>query len=172
MRVLKTAAALMGVALLALAAPAAAQSWGPAASGPAFVISAGPDFGAGSSRAWRESFATFEYRSDRAIWRGVRPLYSFSVARHGAVLGTVGVHGVFQLGRVEVTPHFGVGLYQDGRGSFDRRELLQFRSGIDAFLPVTDRVSVGIGYYHVSNARITNRSADLDVIRLSILWRN
>ena len=163
------AAALALTCLAAAATPAVAQDR--PAGGGAVLLSFGPDLGASGTRTWREGYATAEYRSDRPLWRGVRPLYGLALSRQGAVLATVGVHGVLRLGPVEVTPHFGLGLWQDGRGRFDGRELLQFRSGIDAFLPLSDRASVGLGYYHVSNAGITRRSADLDVIRLSLLWR-
>lgn len=137
-----------------------------------FLVSFGPDYGAGTKRAWREGFATFEYRSGRRLWRGIKPVYSFAVSREGAMLGAVGLYGGFRLGPVEITPHFSVGLYQDGIGGFDAKELLQFRSGIDALVPLSDTVSLGLGIYHVSNADITRRSADLDVARLSIVWRN
>ena len=80
-----------------------------------------------------------------------------------------GLHG--QLGPVELTPHFDLGLFQDGRGGFDARELVQFRSGLDLLVPLGPRMSVGLGYYHVSSARITRRSADLDVVRLALSWR-
>ena len=159
--------------LLSACALAAGALPGPVAAqqGPAFLASFGPDYGAGSAQAFDAGYATFEYRSAQRIWRGLRPIYAFSVSREGAILGTAGVHAVFRLGAVEVTPHFGIGLWQDGRGGFDSRELIQFRSGIDAFLPLSPAVSVGLGIYHVSNAGLTNRSADLDVVRLSLLWR-
>jgi hypothetical protein len=137
----------------------------------AVLLSFGPDYGAGSSRAWNEGYLTAEHRSDRDLWRGLRPIYGLAVSREGAALGTVGVFAAFQLGAVEITPHFSLGLWQDGAGGFDEDELIQFRTGIDAFLPLSPDVSVGLGIYHVSNAGITSRSADLDVVRLSLLWR-
>jgi hypothetical protein len=157
--------ALLSALAAAVALPAVADER------PAVLFSFGPDYGAGSSQAWNEGYLTAEFRSDRDLWRGVRPIYGLAVSREGAVLGTVGVHASFQLGAVEVTPHFSLGLWQDGEGSFDEDELIQFRTGIDAFLPLSPDVSLGLGVYHVSNAGITSRSADLDVVRLSLLWR-
>lgn len=170
---LRTAA--LALALLAGLGPAAAQDRPEPRSmdrpGPALLFSVGPDFGAGRSRAWREGFASLERRSDTPLRFGLRPLQSVSVGRHGAVLATVGVHAVWRVGPVTVTPHFGPGLYHGG-GRFDAKELLQFRSGVDVFLPLTERTAIGLGIVHVSNARITRRSANLDIVRLSILWRN
>lgn len=159
------AAVLGAVLAAAAAAPVAADER------PGVLFSFGPDFGAGSSRAWNEGLATLEYRSARVLGWGLRPIYGVAVSGQGGILGTAGLHAVFQLGVVEVTPHFSLGLWQDGSGGFDSDELIQFRTGIDAFLPLSPTVSLGLGIYHVSNAGITSRSADLDVVRLSLLWR-
>jgi hypothetical protein len=167
-----TTAPLLAALALAAAVPAIVPGAASAQEGRAFLLSFGPDYGAGSDRAWDEGYATLEYRSDRRLWLGLRPLYSFSVSREGAILGTAGVHAVFRLGPVDITPHFGIGLWQDGSGGFESRELIQFRTGIDALLPLSPAVSVGLGIYHVSNAGITSRSADLDVVRLALQWRH
>lgn len=165
------AAALLLLLGLAAAPVAQADAQRPITAGAGALFSYGPDYGAGSDRAWREGFATFELRSDRRLRYGLRPIYSFAVSGQGAVYGAVGLHGAVSLGPVEITPHFSVGLFQDRRTGFDARELLQFRSGLDAFLPLGPDLAVGLGLYHVSNARITRRSANLDVVRLSLLWR-
>lgn len=166
------AAAALALPLALATAPAAeADPQRPITAGAGALFSYGPDYGAGSARAWRDGFATFELRSDRRLWQGLRPIYSFAASGQGAIYGAVGLHGAFSLGPVEITPHLSVGLFQDGRGGFEARELLQFRSGIDAFLPLGPNTALGLGIYHVSNAGITRRSADLDVVRLSILWR-
>ncbi|MBK5928472.1 acyloxyacyl hydrolase [Rhodobaculum claviforme] len=149
--------------LLALAAPPALAD-----DRTAYLLSIGPDLGSSGSR---DPVFTAEVRSGRTVWAGLRPIYSFSVTEHGGVLGGVGLYGDYRLGAARITPNFSVALYQDGRGGFESRELLQFRTGIDVMFPVTTNVSVGVGYFHVSNAGITNRSADIDVVRLSVLWR-
>lgn len=155
------------LAALAAPAPLVAGDW---------VFTVGPDLGRGSTKAAESTFLTIEYRSPTAlatIW-GVplQPIWSLSGNNRGAVLATWGVHTAFSLGPVEVTPHFGVGLYQSGQGGAGRgKELLQFRSGIDAFVPINDRTAVGLGIAHVSNARITSRSANLDIVRLSLRQR-
>lgn len=158
-------AGLVAAGALGLPAGAAAQEQG------SVLLSFGPDLGFGGRRAWREGVLTGEYRSaSPALW-GLRPVYSFAASRQGAVLLGAGLHGRLGLGPVALTPHFSLGLYQDGRGGFDARELVQFRSGVDLLVPLGPRMSVGLGYYHVSNAGITRRSADLDVVRLALSWR-
>ncbi len=159
----RLAAALM---LLGLPFAAAAQ----VSDRPAALLSYGPDLGQGGGSEWRKAQLTGEIRSATQILGPLRPLYSFSVSRDGGFMGGVGLFGVFGLGAVEVTPHFSLGLWQDGPGSFDADELIQFRSGIDFFVPVTANMRIGLGYFHVSNAGITSRSANQDVIRLAVLW--
>lgn len=155
---------------LAAAALALALSAPPALADDrtAYLLSVGPDLGSSGSR---DPVVTGEVRSGRALWAGFRPLYSFSVTEDGGVLGGVGLFGDYRLGAAQITPNFSVALFQDGRGGFESRELLQFRTGIDVMFPVTTNMSVGVGYFHVSNAGITNRSADIDVVRLSVQWR-
>ncbi|MGY6409967.1 MAG: hypothetical protein ACXIUV_02905 [Alkalilacustris sp.] len=154
------------LALLALPVAAGAQ----VADRPAWLLGYGPDFGESGGGKWRAVQLTAEVRSANRLVGPLRPIYSFSVSRRGGVMGGVGVHGVIPLGGLGITPHFSLGLWQDGRGGFEARELIQFRSGIDLFVPVSARARVGLGYYHVSNAGITRRSADQDVIRLAVLW--
>ena len=153
--------------LLTLMLGSAAQ----AGDRPAALLSYGPDLGASGGGKWRAAQLAGEIRSAREVLGPLRPIYSFAVSRRGGVMGGVGVHGLVPLGPLELTPHFSLGLWQDGPGGFDARELVQFRSGIDLFLPITPDISVGVGYYHVSNASLTRRSADEDVIRLAVLWR-
>ena len=137
---------------------------------PAALLSYGPDLGESGGGKWRAAQLTGEIRSANQILGPLRPIYSFSVSRNGGFMGGVGLHGVFGLGPVEVTPHLSLGLWQDGSGGFESRELIQFRSGIDFFVPVTANTRIGLGYFHVSNAGITRRSADQDVIRLAVMW--
>lgn len=156
------------VAAFALSATAAAPD---PLAGHGLLLGAGPDFGAPSARVWRRSVAGVEVRGDRDLWRGVRPTFGLGVTRAGSVLATAGAYRVFRIGPVAATPHFGPALFHDGRAGLDARALVQFRSGIDLFVPVGETVALGLGVYHVSNAGITSHSANLDVVQLSVLLR-
>ena len=155
------------LAALCLASPASAQG----DPRPAAFLSVGPDYGASGAQVWRQAVVTGEIRSARTVIWGLQPIYSFAVTRRGGLMAGAGLHTALRLGVAEVTPHFSVVLWQDGQGGFEARELLQFRSGIDLMVPLTQSVSVGVGIYHVSNAGITRRSADMDVVRLGLQWR-
>ena len=164
----RLAAALVAALAAMGAMPAAAQ----APERNAVLLSYGPDLGrSGGRSSWREAQVTAEIRSGRAFLGPLRPVYSLSVSRQGAVLGGVGLLASLPLGAAELTPSFSVALWQDGHGGFDARALIQFRTGIDLLVPVTQNASVGLGIFHVSNAGLTRRSADLDVVRLAVQWR-
>ena len=158
----------LAAALILIGLPLAATAQ--TADRPAALLGYGPDFGESGAGKWRAAQLSAEYRSANRLVGPLRPIYSFSVSRDGGIMGGVGLHGMFPLGPVEVTPHFSLGLWQDGSGGFEARELIQFRSGIDFFVPVTANTRIGLGYFHVSNAGITRRSADQDVIRLAVMW--
>lgn len=163
-RLLPRALVLALVPLLALTAPSAqAQPFGGEA-----LLSLGPDLGGSGNRT---AVFTGEIRPAREVWAGLQPIYSFSVTERGGILGGAGLMGDYRLGAVRITPNFSLVLFQDGSGGFDSRELIQFRTGIDLLVPLTPATSVGLGYFHVSNAGITRRSADMDVVRLSVVWR-
>lgn len=168
MTILSRLALLITLALGGLGGgPAVAQG----AQQDSILFSVGPNFGTTSSPRSSDAVATLEWRPEQYWVWGTKPIWSLGVAGDGAFYVSGGVRGDFTLGRVLMTPHFSLALYQDGQGGFEAKELLQFRTGIDAFLPLGDRTMVGLGYYHLSNAQLTRRSADLDVVRLSLLVR-
>jgi hypothetical protein len=94
------------------------------------------------------------------------------VSVDGAAYVTAAVRKDYRLGPVQITPYIGPALYQSHLGTrFASKELLQFRTGFDVFVPVSNRLSFGLGFYHMSNANITNASAGLDVTRLGLQYR-
>jgi hypothetical protein len=159
---------LVFIALVAApAVPVVAQT----GSGGGVVLSYGLDLGRDGSDQWRHSVATIELRPDQSWFGAVKPIWSLGISGDGAVYVAGGIRGDFDVGGFLVTPHFSLALYQDGRGGFDADELVQFRTGIDAFVPISDSTMLGLGYYHLSNARLTSKSADQDVVRLTVLFR-
>ncbi len=160
-------AAVAFVLALGLAGPAAV----PANAQGTVLLSYGPDFGQPSQDRWRGGYLTLEQRPDRVIWSALSPIYSFGISGKGDGYVSAGLRADVPLGQWLLTPHFSLAFYQASGGGFDSRELIQFRTGFDAFVPVTQQVWLGLGYYHMSNAGITRKSADLDVVRLGVLWR-
>jgi len=118
----------------------------------------------------QDGVVTLEYRSDRAMWFDLKPLYAVGTDMKGAFVA-VGLRKDFYFGKLQVTPFFGPALYQSDLSDFSAGELIQLRTGIDVALPVSDRVRIAVGYYHLSNARNDDHTAGIDVTRISIVGR-
>jgi len=137
-----------------------------------WLVSAGAD---DRSRATvgRDGFVTVEYRPHRQTWRGLSPLYAAGASADGAAYFSAALRKDFEWGGVSLSPYLGPALYQSRPGRrYDGRELLQFRSGFDLTYALSPALRVGLGYYHISNARLNQRSADIDVTRLVLMVRH
>ena len=113
---------------------------------------------------------TIEYRSDHEMWFDLKPLYAFGTDMKGAFFA-VGLRKDFYIGNFQITPFFGPALYQSDLGHPSAGDLLQFRTGIDFAIPINDRVRLSVGYFHLSNARMDDYSAGIDVTRISLVGR-
>jgi len=116
-------------------------------------------------------FLSVEYRPAQEIGWRFKPAYALGVSVDGAAYVTAAVRKDYRLGPVQITPYIGPALYQSKLGRFESKELLQFRTGFDVFVPLTNKLSFGLGFYHMSNANITNKSAGLDITRVSLQYR-
>lgn len=119
-----------------------------------------------------DGFLSLEYRPNEDIRWGFKPTYALGLSVDGAAYVSAGIRKDFRVGPLQVTPYFGPAVYQKQLGSeFTPKGLVQFRTGFDVFVPVTPKVSVGLGYYHMSNANMSDESAGLDVTRLTVQYR-
>jgi hypothetical protein len=118
-------------------------------------------------------FVNVEYLPNGPVlWRGLVPRYDFGISVDGAVFGSAGLRKGFYVSNVIITPYTGIVAYQsDLSKSYKGRELIQFKTGIDVSLPLTPKVSLGIGYFHISNAGLTRSSAEIDVSRVLLQYR-
>lgn len=124
----------------------------------------------GKSDFGQDGVMTVEYRSDRALWFGLKPVYAAGTDFRGAFV-SVGLRKDFFLGDLQVSPYFGPALYQSRLRDFSGGELMQFRTGIDLSYAVSDRIHVALGYYHMSNGRNDDHTAAVDVTRLVVSCR-
>jgi hypothetical protein len=120
-----------------------------------------------------DGFVNIEYLPNGpALWRGLKPRYDLGVSVDGAVFGSAGLRKDFYVSNVLITPYTGLVAYQSDLGkSYKGRELIQFKTGIDVTVPLTPKVSLGVGYYHISNAGLTRSSAEIDVSRVLLQYR-
>ena len=125
--------------------------------------------------AARHGFAGVDYLPSRRLFGEVRPILAAGVTPGGGAFVSAGIRQDYLIGRFRVTPHIGVAAYHSGRHGWEPRELLQFRTGLDVYYPVTEKVSLGIGYHHMSNAQLTSGiapfSAGVNVIRVNVLYK-
>ena len=92
---------------------------------------------------------SLEYRA-REIGYGLRPIVGASVLQDGGNYVFAGLRYEHELGaKWEVAPSFAAGIYS--AGSIDLGGPLEFRSGLDVSRRITDDLSFGVGFYHLSN---------------------
>ncbi len=132
-----------------------------------------PQGGAAAGRgATRSTAVDVEWRGEAAWPLGLKPVVAAGVFADGGAWVGSGVRKDFRLGSVGITPHTGPVLYQSRLGEGSRgSEWLQFRTGVDVWLPLGKSGHLALGHYHLSNAQITRGSADTDVWRVSLSWR-
>jgi len=120
----------------------------------------------------KDGFFSAEYWPTEPLFWKLKSIYGAGVSTDGAAYVTAATRRDFKVGPVMITPYTGPILYQSKLGSnWEGRELIQFRTGIDVVIPLTDALSVGAGFYHISNAGLTRRSAEIDVSRISVQYR-
>lgn len=142
-----------GVFLLgALVVPAAAEE-------PALVLGAGGDRHRPSQHQSyntkvRNSAAELsaEYRSDRDLLRGVKPVARASASSDRQAYAHAGLYRDFALSsRWILSAHISAGLY--GRGTKnDLGGALEFQTGLDLFYRLEGGARIGVTARHVSNA--------------------
>ena len=72
--------------------------------------------------------------------------------------------------RLRVTPFTGVGLYAEGDGK-DLGGPVEFRSGLEVAWRAGERLSVGVGFYHLSNAVLYDRNPGEESLVVVLSWR-
>ena len=166
-------AGLVGASLLFLPPTEPMRAGDPPRGAVAFSL--GPEVDARGGRRLSQNFATLEYLPESRAPFGTRPVYAAALSSDGAGFVSAGLRHDYRLGPLQVTPHFSVAAWHSGQHGFETRELLQFRTGLDLYLSVTENTAVGLGFYHLSNGQLTRSitpfSADVDVVRIGLLHR-
>ncbi|WP_421704931.1 hypothetical protein [Aliiroseovarius sp.] len=119
----------------------------------------------------RDGLASFDFYSEQEWFWNLKPIWAFALSQDGGAFASLGLRKDFYLGEVQISPYTGIALHQSDLSHFEKRELLQFRTGFDIMVPITDNASFSVGYYHMSNARNNEWSASLDVTRFGLVYR-
>lgn len=130
------------------------------------VVSAVP---AAGSEGWAFSLGVFDLpASEKSLEGGVEyrwktfelwsldlePVVGFSATSDESFWGYGGLRYDFEVSeRWRITPQFAIGFYENGDGK-DLGGLIEFRSGIELSYRLNNGASLGLVFYHLSNARI------------------
>lgn len=97
----------------------------------------------------------------------IKPIYVFSISPWDRMAYlSVGIRKEINIGRFILVPSFAPTLYTRNFSAINKKELLQFRTGLELNYSAQHTV-FGVGFYHISNAGITPLSAGQDVAYFS-----
>ena len=98
-------------------------------------------------------------------WRLI-PSVGFTLADGGVAYGYAALHYDFRLGQSWfLTPVVGGGLFSNG-GDLDLGHAVQFKSGIELTARIADRYRVGLVFYHLSNAGLSDDNPGVEVLEV------
>ena len=94
------------------------------------------------------------------------PSVGFTLADGGVAYGYAALRYDFHLGSSwRLAPVFGAGLFSNG-GDVDLGHAVQFKSGIELSARVADRYRVGLLFYHLSNAGLSDENPGVEVLEV------
>jgi lipid A 3-O-deacylase len=100
-------------------------------------------------------------------WKLV-PSAGFTLAEGGVAYGYAALRYDFRLGNSWfLTPVFGAGLFSNG-GDVDLGHAVQFKSGIELTARVADGYRVGLLFYHLSNAGLSDDNPGVEVLEVVV----
>ena len=107
-----------------------------------------------------------EYRwAPQGRWKLV-PSAGFTLAEGGVAFGYAALRYDFHLGHSwSLTPVFGAGLFSNG-GDLDLGHTVQFKTGIELTARVAERYRVGLLFYHLSNAGLSDDNPGVEVLEV------
>ena len=150
-------AAALVAALVAVASPARAGE------GPELALSAG----AYDIAKNRSIEAGLEYRFRSRAW-GLVPAAGAALTEDGAVWAYGGLRRPFRIAPGwRLTPGFAVSLYEEGSTGKDLGGLVEFRSSLELSRRFARGTSLGLTFYHLSNAGIYDDNPGSNSVILS-----
>lgn len=156
---------LISTAIVAVAV-AAASSWPAAAADddPHFLTLAAGYFDINDDMDAAEFRA--EFRARNKLWI-FKPFGGMMATSDAAVYGYAGfLVDVYFGRRIVLTPSLAAGLYADGDGK-DLGHVVEFRSSLELAWRFDDRSRLGLSFYHISNASLSDNNPGTEVLSLN-----
>ena len=80
----------------------------------------------------------------------IKPVTGFMITSDAASYLYTGIQAEYDLGKLNITPSFTPGLYNEGDGK-DLGHLIEFKSELQLSFDISDSSELGLSYNHVSN---------------------
>ncbi len=107
-----------------------------------------------------------EYQSDIKLWI-FKPFGGVMATTDGAAYGYAGFLTDFYFGRrIVFTPSLAAGLYHNGDGK-DLGHIVEFRSSVELAYRFDNRSRLGVSFYHLSNASLSEDNQGTEIISLN-----
>lgn len=101
------------------------------------------------------------------IWWHLRPLVGGMVSAEGTIYGFGGfMFDVPVLDNIAVRPSLVAGLLDEGDGK-NLGSPVEFRSGVEFAYQLENHHDIALGFYHISNAGLTERNPGTEILSLS-----
>lgn len=107
-----------------------------------------------------------EYQSSRSFWI-FKPFGGVMATTDGAAYGYAGFLTDFYFGRrIVLSPSIAAGFYIEGDGK-DLGHVIEFRSSLELAYRFDNRSRLGISFYHLSNAGLSEDNQGTEILSLS-----
>ena len=104
-----------------------------------------------------------EYQSSRKFWI-FKPFGGLMATSDASIYGYGGILVDFYFGdRWVLTPSFAAGLYEEGDGK-DLGHIVEFRSSIGFAYRFNNRSRLGLSFYHLSNASLSEDNQGTEIL--------
>jgi lipid A 3-O-deacylase len=105
-----------------------------------------------------------EWRFKEMFWK-IHPFVGVMGTSDSAVYGYGGIAFDWKLGKFVFTPSFAAGAYRDGDGK-DLGHVVEFRSALEIAYEFENRHRLGLIFYHLSNASLSDNNPGTEVLSL------
>ena len=87
----------------------------------------------------------------------IKPITGFMITSDSASYLYTGIQAEYDLGKLNITPSFTPGLYNEGDGK-DLGHLVEFKSELQLSFDISDSSELGFSYNHLSNASLGEKN--------------
>ena len=91
----------------------------------------------------------------------IKPITGFMITSDSASYLYTGIQAEYDLGKLNITPSFTPGLYNEGDGK-DLGHLVEFKSELQLSFDISDSSELGFSYNHLSNASLGEKNPGAD----------